>query len=141
MSGGRAFLEGMAKNKNGEAHPNFPSGAWEGFYLYQSGPSANRHSMSFHLNFQEGKVTGSGADDVGPFSWEGTYNEGSMLVTLIKSYPSHQVLYEGMADTNGIYGTWQLSFVRGGFHIWPKKNKQKNEEEAIKEVKKELSAV
>ena len=131
----------MKDSTSSEQHPNFPSGDWEGFYLYQGGPGAQRHPMSFELNFRQGKITGSGSDDVGPFSWEGSYDVLSMVVNMLKSYPSHQVLYSGMADTSGIYGSWQLSFARGGFHIWPKNNEQEEQEEAVREKEKELSVV
>ena len=133
----------MAKNNNGEQHPNFPSGIWEGFYLYHSGPSAHRHPMSFYLNFKDGVITGSGTDDVGPFTWDGTYDVSTMAVTMIKSYRTHQVSYAGMADTNGIYGTWELPGIRGGFHIWPKKNEEEGKQKVVKKKKKQkkLSAV
>lgn len=131
----------MAKKKRGEQHPNFPSGAWEGFYLYQSGPGAGRHPMSFHLNFKNGQITGSGSDDIGALSWKGTYDVGSMSVNMVKSYASHTVAYSGMADTNGIYGTWELSFMKGGFHIWPKKNEAEGKAVETKKKKKKLSAV
>ena len=124
-----------------EQHPYFPSGDWEGVYLYENGPGAERHPMSFELNFREGKITGSGGDDVGPFSWEGSYDVLSMAVKMLKSYPAHQVLYTGMADSSGIYGTWQLSFARGGFHIWPKTNEREEQAVAVGEKEKEVSVV
>lgn len=128
----------MAESASNEQHPNFPSGAWEGFYLYRSGPAAQRHSMSFHLEFQDGKITGSGSDDVGPLSWAGTYDVGSMAVTMVKIYRTHQVAYQGVADTNGIYGSWSLFSAGGGFHIWPKKDEEETIAEAVKVEEKEL---
>ncbi len=62
----------MKPNKNNdlsETHPLFPSGDWEGFYTYAFGPGADRHSMAFHLDFQNNQVSGAGGDDVGPFRW------------------------------------------------------------------------
>jgi hypothetical protein len=133
----------MAKS---EQHPNFPSGEWEGHYLWQAGAGAERHPMDFILNFKEGIVTGSGSDDVGSFKWEGEYSTSSMSVKMVKVYRTHLVLYSGMADTNGIYGSWEIPpFGRGGFHVWPKKNKggtSKKEVKTKKKVKnKKLSAV
>lgn len=122
----------MDKPQNtSEQHPYFPSGIWEGFYLYGSGASAHRHMMSFRLDFKDGKVTGSGSDDVGAFAWVGVYDATSMSVTLIKSYASHQVGYKGMADDSGIYGSWQMPMIRGGFHIWPKQGGEEALEEAV----------
>ena len=128
------------KNNFSEQHPNFPSGDWEGFYLYAAGPSAKRHQMAFKLNFSDGVVTGSGSDEVGTFSWNGEYDTTSMVVRMVKKYPSHPVFYDGRADTNGIYGTWSLElFGRGGFHIWPKKGEETAEEVAIEKKKLSLS--
>lgn len=131
----------MAKKQATEQHPNFPSGAWEGFYLYADGPAANRHNMSFILNFRQGQIRGSGSDDIGPFTWAGAYDKGSMSVTMVKSYRTHKVAYSGMADTNGIYGTWELPPGSGGFHIWPKKQAASGKAMATKATKKKLTAV
>ncbi len=131
----------MAKRKGAEQHPNFPSGAWEGFYLYATGPGADRHAMSFRLNFNSGKIKGSGGDDIGPFTWEGEYDVSTMSVNMVKSYRSHTVNYTGMADTNGIYGSWDLGLARGGFHIWPKKQENTGKAATAKSKKKKLSAV
>jgi len=43
-----------------------------------------------------------------------------MRCTIVKSYPTHRVHYEGYIDENGIWGNWQLNFNSGGFHLWPK---------------------
>lgn len=116
-----------------EQHPYFPSGIWEGFYVYGSGPSAHRHSMSFSLDFKDGKVSGSGSDDVGALTWNGSYDVQSMAVSMVKQYHSHTVGYRGMADTSGIYGSWEMFSGRGGFHIWPKKTGEEAEEAAAEE--------
>lgn len=128
----------MDKSNSSEQNPLFPSGIWEGFYLYTSGSDADRHAMNFRLDFRDGKITGSGSDDVGAFSWQGTYDTASLAVSLIKSYPTHSVFYQGMADTNGIYGTWHMVFMRGGFHIWPKENGEEAIEEEVTVEEKEL---
>lgn len=96
--------------------------------------------MSFSLNFSGGRVTGSGGDSVGAFSWEGTYDVAGMSVTMTKTYVgSHSVHYRGMADATGIYGSWTMIFTAGGFHIWPKDREEIVEEATVEE--KELSAV
>jgi hypothetical protein len=77
--------------------------------------------MSFFLHFQKGKVTGSGSDDVGTFSWTGTYSTDTFHCKMTKRYPTHAVYYDGRADENGIYGTWTIGgYYKGGFHIWIK---------------------
>lgn len=105
-----------------ESHNYFPSGEWEGFYLYQAGADATRHAMHLRLTFAEGRVTGSGSDDVGPFTYRGQYDVTTFRVTMVKHYATHEVSYRGVADESGIYGSWELPIsFRGGFHIWPKK--------------------
>lgn len=103
-----------------EMHPLFPSGEWEGFYTYAFGPDAQQHKMSLDLIFKINLITGSGSDDIGSFSWRGTYNTDALKCTITKHYASHTVFYEGSIDENGIWGTWSLTWGHGGFHIWPK---------------------
>lgn len=131
----------MPRNKQTvEQNPYFPSGEWEGFYLYSSGPDAARHPMAFRLNFRDGKVTGTGTDDVGPFSWRGSYDVVSLAVQLVKQYAGHTVNYRGIADDSGIYGSWELTFARGGFHIWPKKEERENQQAEVEKKSKKLAA-
>ncbi|MEM9259725.1 MAG: hypothetical protein AAGA62_08765 [Bacteroidota bacterium] len=100
-----------------EQHPYFPSGEWEGHYLEHG----RKGPMRFQLDFTEGKITGTGGDNIGSFSWKGTYDVTTMAVKMTKQYlGKHQVSYEGMADTNGIYGSWSIPpWSSDGFHIWP----------------------
>lgn len=106
-----------------ETHPLFPSGDWEGFYLYRSGPDAERHPMRCRLNFADGKVTGGGSDDVGAFSWRGVYSTTEMHCRMLKQYATHVIFYDGRVDENGIFGTWsQGDFFSGGFHLWPRED-------------------
>ncbi len=122
------------KNKTTqETHPLFPSGTWEGFYTYQMGPDAGQHAMAFSLNFKDEIITGNGSDDVGGFSWRGAYSKEGLVCTMTKAYATHTVDYQGNVDENGIWGTWTLDWMKGGFHIWPKANA---ENEVAKEVKK-----
>lgn len=114
-----------------EQHPYFPSGEWEGHYL----EGGRKGPMRFQLDFADGKITGSGGDDIGPFSWKGTYDVKTMVVKMTKQYLGrHQVVYEGMADTNGIYGSWSIPpWSRGGFHIWPVAGEEEEQEEKVVE--------
>lgn len=115
-----------------ETHALFPSGEWEGFYLYAFGPNCSRHMMSFSLDFQNNEVHGAGGDDVGPFQWAGHYDTNTMECSMVKFYATHRVIYEGKVDENGIWGTWHIPpFAKGGFHIWPKKSGEELEEAAI----------
>lgn len=117
--------------KNQEQHDLFPSGEWEGFYLYGLGPKKVKHLMSFSLSFHNGEVTGSGSDDVGAFIWRGTYDTKELWCQMTKFYRTHPVDYHGAVDSNGIWGQWRIYTSRGGFHIWPKKQKNGiNEEES-----------
>ncbi|GEO05644.1 hypothetical protein AAE02nite_33080 [Adhaeribacter aerolatus] len=119
-------------NYNGaETHPLFPSGDWEGFYTYAMGPQADKHPMQFMLNFKANVVDGSGADDVGGFVWKGRYNTGQLECTMTKYYSTHQVHYQGQVDENGIWGLWEMDWLKGGFHIWPKASAENKEAAAI----------
>ncbi|WP_190277568.1 hypothetical protein [Adhaeribacter rhizoryzae] len=130
-------MAGKLFNERSETHPLFPSGDWEGFYTYVTGPAADKHPMQFMLNFNDNVITGSGADDVGGFSWKGSYDTGQMQCTMTKYYHSHTVHYNGHVDENGIWGMWQLDFVSGGFHIWPKASAGNQEGVAVS-AKEEL---
>lgn len=115
-----------------EQHPHFPSGVWEGFYIYGFGLDRSKHQMHFNLDFRNGIIQGSGGDDIGPFRWTGTYDAELGKVEMTKHYLGrHTVEYDGRADDNGIYGSWTVSGMRGGFHIWPQGRgiSDKNEEE------------
>lgn len=130
-----------------ESHRFFPSGDWEGFYLYRN--DGEKHAMNFSLDFSNGRITGSGSDDVGGFSWKGTYNTEACTCSMTKQYSTHTIAYQGHADENGIWGNWTYgdddtlnqfnevtrqkiiqvfaNKMNGGFHIWPRKNEQVQE--------------
>jgi len=80
--------------------------------------------MTMTLDFPGGRVTGTGSDPVGAYSWTGTYDTKAGTCSLKKTYSGrHSVEYKGYADENGIWGKWSIWIVvaRGDFHIWPKK--------------------
>ena len=148
-----------------EQHRYFPSGTWEGVYKYPGEHDGSRHQMHFTLSFKDGTVTGSGSDDVGGFSWRGTYDTESFRVVMTKSYATHNVYYSGIADEIGIYGGWNLLSARqkermtemygdgwkndkslssisgGGFHLWPRKGEEEAEEVESAVKVKDLSVV
>ncbi len=133
-------MEGK-KGPSEELHPLFPSGDWEGFYKYPY-DILPPGQMEFFLNFKAGVVTGGGSDEVGAFSWKGTYDTKALTCQLTKYYASHSVYYHGHVDENGIWGNWQINtFNKGGFHVWPKKGGTEEEEvealEESEEVEKE----
>lgn len=138
--------------KNNETHPFIPSGAWEGFYCYNY-PST-QHKMDIKLRFTDGIVSGSGIDDIAPFTWEGDYNLETLKIRMTKTYPTHSIFYKGDIDENGIWGIWndQTSLnknfspeiiervtkafgdkIKGGFHIWPKVAKSQSKEATTEE--------
>ena len=121
----------LKSDNSSEMHPHFPSGEWEGFFVYFRG--GEQYKMAFHLNFKDGMVTGSGADAVNAFTWKGKYSLEDFTCRMVKSYPTHQVFYDGRADENGIWGLWKMDFFTGGFHIWPKGN---GVGKAVEEVEK-----
>lgn len=90
----------------------YPSGAWKG-YWEQDGYRGTMHPLEFH--FAAGRVTGSGYDVVGRFTFSGTYDD-SGHVSMVKHYiGAHQVIYEGTWDGEGtIFGQWTISGVWSG---------------------------
>ena len=111
-----------------ETHPLFPSGPWEGFYLYPL--DVHQHRMEIWFQFNDGIITGGGSDDVNVFIWRGTYDTAALQCAMVKYYPTHTVQYQGHADENGIWGRWTLPGATDGFHIWPKKEGENREEAA-----------
>lgn len=118
-----------------ETHPRFPSGDWEGFYTYRTNGGGQRHRKRCVLHFSDGMVTGHGTDDIGAFSWQGTYDTEALTCSLTKTYPTHEVAYQGQVDENGIWGTWSIGLWSGGFHLWPV---EKEEEETAAEETEEV---
>ena len=113
--------------------PNFlPDGPWTGFY--EEYDKDGNFPMSCTLTFTDGIISGSGSDEVGTFTFSGTYTTSDYKVTMRKTYHTHSLLYEGNADENGIWGKWSfpaLKFVSAGFHIWPKKGEAESIKEAL----------
>lgn len=99
----------------------FPSGPWTGFYNY-TGPE-DRHRMDLNLTFADGRMSGEGSDNVGPFLIAGHYAPATRECHWVKTYPgSHKVFYEWFREGPGIWGTWEIPpFGSGGFQIWPRK--------------------
>jgi hypothetical protein len=95
------------------------SGSWRGFWEQQQ--YGRQLMRDLVLTFTDGKVKGSGVDVIGPFTFEGDYdNEGN--VTLVKQYTGrHNVLYQGRFDGEGtIFGRWSISpYWAGPFALSP----------------------
>ena len=136
-----------------EQHPLLPSGYWSGFYVYRNDPK--RHEMQIMLDFKNGVITGDGQDDVGAFTFKGTYDLNSMTCQFIKFYSRHSINYQGQIDENGIWGKWfnvvnkppQMNeevfkaivneMGSGGFHIWPSKKEFSEHEMALRQPKED----
>lgn len=85
----------------------YPSGRWEGFW--QQVGWGRQPMKQFTLNFAGGKITGRGHDVVGRFTYAGEYDEQTGKVTMVKTYPTHLVYYEGKPDGEGcIQGKWTI---------------------------------
>jgi len=128
-----------------ETHPFLPSGEWEGFYCYQN--NMQQHEMATNLRFINSSITGSGADDIAPFSWSGVNDLKAFKLITKKVYSTHQFIYNGDIDENGIWGIWEsalseLNYPRmipfkmtGGFHLWPKQLSKESNQNAIEDEK------
>lgn len=96
----------------------FPSGPWFGFYTYHG--YAKRFLMDLVLEFKDGKMTGEGADGIGPFVISGQYSRDNGECSWLKQYVGkHSVDYKGFREGKGIWGTWTVLPGKGGFKIWP----------------------
>jgi hypothetical protein len=108
----------------------FPSGEWTGFYV-QYGVQWRQDLV---LTFADGGVRGSGGDALGPFAIRGRYDRAALEVTWQKSYlGAHTVDYRGFREGKGIWGTWELAPLRGGFKIWPRRAGEEVEADAASE--------
>jgi len=100
------------------ASPLFPSGQWVGFYTYST--KSRKYLMDLQLEFSKGVIHGEGADGVGFFVIAGHYSEKDRECNWDKTYVGrHTVAYQGFREGKGIWGTWSMPRLKGGFHIWP----------------------
>jgi hypothetical protein len=96
----------------------FPSGQWFGFYTYHG--YSKQYLMDLILEFNDGKMTGEGADGIGQFVISGKYSTANGECSWAKQYVRrHSVDYRGFREAKGIWGTWSIGHWKGGFHIWP----------------------
>jgi hypothetical protein len=97
----------------------FVSGPWTGYWTYRHFPGECRTDLQ--LEFSNGRMTGSGADEVGPFVIGGGYDESDGRCSWTKSYVgAHDVRYSGVCANRVISGEWQVRRGwTGGFRIWP----------------------
>lgn len=99
---------------------DFPSGLWTGYYQYSNG---QRGEQDLLLEFQSGRITGSGNDELGVFEVQGTFDDTAKEAEWLKLYPDgHRVAYRGFREgpVTGIWGVWTIpDNWSGGFHIWP----------------------
>ena len=102
-----------------ESDNRLPTGEWNGFYLENHQPK--RGWMHLYMSFTGGKIKGEGTDYVGPWVAHGDYDLKTGICSWIKQYVGkHSVTYSGKISDKGIMGHWQISFLAGEFHIWPK---------------------
>jgi hypothetical protein len=99
-----------------ETDPRFPSGKWLGFWKQGS----LRGDMECVLTFRKGTLTGEGRDRIGDFTFRGRYDTNDGTCHWVKRYRgAHDVFYKGYNEGKGIWGVWEMTIDRGGFHIWP----------------------
>ncbi len=102
-----------------ETDQRLPTGEWNGFYLERHQPK--RGWMHLYLTFDKGIIRGEGTDYVGPWISQGKYDLDSGVCHWEKRYlGKHSVIYSGRVSDQGIQGQWEIAFLSGPFHIWPK---------------------
>lgn len=92
----------------------YPSGRWDGFWVQADW---GRQPMTpFALTFAAGRITGTGRDVIGRFTFEGTYDGRTGAVRMVKQYLGrHRVLYVGEPDGEGsIQGRWSIGAAHTG---------------------------
>lgn len=74
------------------------SGHWIGYYMQYR----DRHIFSMNLKFETDTITGSGDDEIGSFSVEGTFDRMTGNADFIKVYHgAHSVRYSGEITQDG----------------------------------------
>jgi hypothetical protein len=85
----------------------YPSGRWRGYWeqVYWG-----RQAMEdLVLHFAGGRVSGRGWDVIGPFVFEGSYDDQGTVMLTKQYLGRHSVLYRGSYDGEGtILGTWHI---------------------------------
>lgn len=76
--------------------------------------------MGLALEFSNGRVSGSGSDEVGGFAIKGSYDVETRKCSWLKKYLSHSVHYSGRQQGRCIAGQWHIpGDWSGTFRIWP----------------------
>ena len=76
--------------------------------------------MDLVLTFTDHTVSGDGNDEIGRFVVTGRFDGTNGECYWTKTYiGEHDVYYRGFRDGKGIWGLWELLSESGGFHIWP----------------------
>ena len=73
--------------------------------------------MDLELTFNQGTLSGTGTDDIGPFLIKGRYDSATTECYWTKTYVGrHDVFYRGFREGKGIWGTWEIAIQHhGGF--------------------------
>ena len=93
--------------------------------------NGQRHAMeSLRMVVAEGKITGSGIDIVGTFTFDGTVSDDH-IVSMTKQYlGQHAVTYTGMYNgSNRLWGTCRIIWMKGPWEITLNSEQEEAEEE------------
>ena len=91
----------------------YPSGTWRGYW--EDGIWGRQPMGPLVLRFADGRIEGEGRDVIGPFVFEGEYDEQG-AIRMVKQYLGrHRVLYTGTYDGEGtICGRWAIPLRGSG---------------------------
>ncbi len=91
----------------------YPSGRWRAYWEQAGWGRQLMHDLV--LRFAEGTVEGHGRDCIGPFTFQGHYDDRGSI-RMVKQYIGrHRVLYEGTYDGEGtIFGRWSIGELWSG---------------------------
>ncbi|MEI7838042.1 MAG: hypothetical protein WCK05_16700 [Planctomycetota bacterium] len=114
----------MSEKEDQEEREYFQSGRWVGFFAEED-RRGRGIGMDLCLKFRDGRVDGLGADVIGEFRIQGTYEPEGGTCSMTKTYDGGwDVSYAGLLGMHGaVRGRWTLSDPggtrSGQFQIWP----------------------
>ena len=80
------------------------SGSWSGWY-----EQCGRHAMNVNLQIDcSGNISGSGSDDIGAFTVNGSVNQCNKVHFTKQYCGGHAVIYDGNRHCNVISGNWTI---------------------------------
>lgn len=99
--------QGGMQNWGAKGHASSFNSPWKGWFK-QNGQKTNMHFQNFRIE-TNGKIWGSGSDNVGAFQISGSMKPNNQRLSFHKQYQGqHTVIYKGRMEGNHIVGNWEI---------------------------------